>query len=464
MVRTAAVWICARRCAVAQAIVAAGYDQPVSADQCGGQFFPRTFIDFGYGGAGDVHLTGALLMRLLFQIDQTDDLKLIQRQNDIVPFRCAVGGEAGVFRLTADSAAALRSRHNNPSFSTYVEYSTIFQTRQVRRSVDLRVRICYNSGRKGARAESRACFRRILTMKLSAFLCSYGALYDAGASTLQVVDMAAEHGFGAVEPFPCADLDTVEQARTLGAYARDRGMAVSCFSTGCELLGAGGRSALAQMKQRIDMAAAMGAPYFHHTIHPQLTLPRPDEVSFVQALREAEPLLRELCAYAADRGVECVYEDQGVYFNGVRAVERLIEELEGAKFGLVADVGNIFFVDEEPEAFIGAFSGYVRHVHCKDYLRKSGAGACPGRGWYVTRRGDYLRDTIAGHGAVNYPAVMQTLRGVGYDGWYSLEYAAMEPAETGIPMAVENLRYYYDTAQRAVVRAPRLDGVIPRFE
>lgn len=301
-------------------------------------------------------------------------------------------------------------------------------------------------------------------MKLSAFLCSYGAMYDAGATTRQVIDAAAAHGFDAIEPFPCADLDTVEQAREIGAYIRDKGMAVSCFSTGCQLLGAGSRAALEQMKQRIDMAAALGAPYFHHTIHPQLTHPRAGEMSFVQALREAEPLLRELCAYAADRGVECVYEDQGTYFNGVWAISRLIEQLDGAKFGLVADMGNIFFVDERPEDFIGAFSAYIRHVHCKDYLFKSGAAAAPGRGWYFTRKGNFIRDTIVGHGAVNYAAVMQLLRQIGYDGWYSLENAAIESADVAIPMAMENLRRYYADAQAAVVRAPRLDGVIPRVD
>ena len=66
-------------------------------------------------------------------------------------------------------------------------------------------------------------------MKLSAFLCSYGAMYDAGATTRQVIDAAAAHGFDAIEPFPCADLDTVEQAREIGAYIRDKGMDVSCF-------------------------------------------------------------------------------------------------------------------------------------------------------------------------------------------------------------------------------------------
>lgn len=301
-------------------------------------------------------------------------------------------------------------------------------------------------------------------MKLSVFLCSYRAMYDAGKSTRQVVDAAAADGFGAVEPFPNVDLDTVSQACALGSHVRDLGMEISCFSTNCELLGAGSSAALAQMKQRIDMAAAMGSPLFHHTIHPQLTHPRAGEPSFIQALREVVPMLRELCVYAADRGVLCVYEDQGVYFNGVSGVSRLIEALDGVPFGLVADVGNVFFVDETPEDFIGAFSNHIVHVHCKDYLKKSGASAAPGRGWYLTRRGDYLRDTIVGHGAVNYMAVMRILNQIGYDGWYSLENAAMESAALAIPMARDNLRCYYEDARCPNTCTPQLDGVIPRFD
>lgn len=301
------------------------------------------------------------------------------------------------------------------------------------------------------------------TMKLSAFLCSYGALYDAGATTKQVVDAAIKQGFGAIEPFPTEDLDTVEQARELGKYIRGAGLSVSCFSTCAELLGPEGAENVRLMRRRIDMAAAMGAPYFHHTIHPQLTLPRAGELSYLQALQQAVPELRELCAYAADRGVLCVYEDQGLYFNGCEGMRRLTEALDGAPFGLVADLGNILFVDEQPEDYIGAFSSRIVHVHCKDYLRKPGSEPCPGKGWYVTRHGDYLRDTICGHGAVNFPACFRVLDQMGYDGWYSLEYAAMEPASFGIGYALENLRQYHDLIRMQRVQLPTFEGVSPKF-
>lgn len=300
-------------------------------------------------------------------------------------------------------------------------------------------------------------------MKISAFLCSYGPLFEQGEKLTAIIDRAADQGFTAIEPFPCRELETVEQARQVGAYIRDKGLAVSCYSTGCELLGPDYADVMAQMRRRIDQAAAMGSPYFHHTIHPPLVLPRRGEADFAQALSQAAPRVAELCRYAADRGVLCVYEDQGMCFNGVTAFRALVEALGDAPFGVVADVGNICFVDETAEAFIGQFSSRIVHVHIKDYLKKPGSGPCPGAGWYVTRAGDYLRDTIVGHGAVNFPAILRLLSQIGYDGWYSLEYAAMEPISFGIGMSLDNLRRYYEDVRRNPVQLPLLDSISPRF-
>ena len=301
-------------------------------------------------------------------------------------------------------------------------------------------------------------------MKFSAFLCSYGPLFDQGASIYEVIDTAAAQGFGAVEPFPREDLDTVEQARQMGQYAKDKGLAVSCFSTGCELLGPDVQEVMARMRRYIDMTAAMGCPYFHHTIHPPLVLPKAGGLSFAQAMEQALPLVKELCRYAADRGVLCIYEDQGMYFNGCVNFQRFCEAMDGTPYGVVADTGNIFFVDETPQQFIGNFSHRIVHVHLKDYLRKSGSGPCPGAGWYVSKAGEYLRDTIPGHGIVEFPAVFRLLQQIGYDGWCSLEYAAMEPISFGIPMAADNLRRYDEDIRRNPVQMPLLDSISPRFE
>ena len=299
-------------------------------------------------------------------------------------------------------------------------------------------------------------------MKLSAFLCSYSGLYARGASTEEVIRAAAEAGFGAVEPFPAADLNTVDAARAAGECAHALGLEVCCFSDNFELLR--DPDAMQRARRHIDLAAAMGSPYYHHTIYPPLSLRRARECSRREALDAAVPRLRELCAYAADRGVTCLYENQGLYFNGVEGMRMLVDRMDGAPYGLVADVGNIFFVDERPEDFIGAFADRIVHVHLKDYLWKPGSELCPGRGWYLTRGGNYLRDTIPGHGAVRFPAVLRVLDAMGYQGWHSLEYAAMEDAGFGIGMALDYLRACGRAVAEHRPQEPRFEGVSPVFE
>ena len=291
-------------------------------------------------------------------------------------------------------------------------------------------------------------------MKLSVFFLSYDAMYRRGATTLELIDLAAKQGFAAVEPMPVNDLQTVDQARQFGEYAREKGLDVSCFSTSFQMLQGDRQQVIDALKQRIDMTAAMGAPMFHHTIHPPLSIPRPGDISYADALNRVEGMLRELCAYGDDRGVLCVYEDQGMYFNGRDGMRRLMDRLDGAHFGLVADLGNSYFVDEHPEDFISMFSQKIVHVHCKDYLYKSGANLYPGEGWYVTRSGNYLRDTILGHGTLNLPAVLRVLDRIGYDGWYSLEYAGLEPPEIGIPQSMRNLVDVHAAVTGIPVREP----------
>lgn len=286
-------------------------------------------------------------------------------------------------------------------------------------------------------------------MKLSAFLLSYDAHYRAGMSSRQIVDKALSQGFQAIEPFSAPDLVTVAQAADLGQYVRDQGSTISCYSICADLVTRDRDTVLADMKNRIDMAAAMGSPYYHHTIFPRLSLSQYGDASYHEIFRRAMQVLPELCSYAQDKGVLCIYEEQGLFFNGCNSVLRLTEALGDAPFGLVADLGNILFVDERPESFIGLFADKIVHVHCKDYLLKSGNEGWPGREWYMTRSGNFLRETIPGHGIIEYQKVFRLLQQIQYKGWYSVEYSALEPHDIAIPLAMENLQRIYDQVHAA---------------
>ena len=85
-------------------------------------------------------------------------------------------------------------------------------------------------------------------------------------------------------------------------------------------------------------------------------------------------------------------------------------------------------------------------MHIKDYLFKSGLNEKPDDYWLETRDGDYLRDTIMGHGSINFEQVFRILRQAGYQGYYSLEYCGPEAASNAVKVSAENLRRLYGRA------------------
>ena len=97
--------------------------------------------------------------------------------------------------------------------------------------------------------------------------------------------------------------------------------------------------------------------------------------------------------------------------------------------GVVADFGNIKFVDEDVEDFIPAFSDRIVHVHVKDYLVTPGGGRNPEPDEYTSRGGNYLRSCLIGSGSVNTGAAFAALRAIGYRGMLALEGDPIGPDE-----------------------------------
>ena len=60
----------------------------------------------------------------------------------------------------------------------------------------------------------------------------------------------------------------------------------------------------------------------------------------------------------------------------------------------------------------------------------------PGREWFGTRAGAYLRGTVIGHGVVPVEACIRILRSAGYDDVLSIEFEGMEPCEEAIALGL----------------------------
>ena len=253
---------------------------------------------------------------------------------------------------------------------------------------------------------------------------------NLGFSSVEVLE-----SIGGGHPRVIPDTKTAaEVKRVFDAY----GLSFACYSVGCDVYN--NPAAEDALVYHAEIAAALGCPYLHHTLKTGLIMnadaPTADEV-----LDDVTAAAIRIADRAKPLGVTCLYEDQGMYANGVENFGRFFSEVHRVctNTGVCGDFGNILFVDEAPEQFLSAFAPYIRHVHVKDYLRKTFADVIPTGGWYPTKHGQYLRDTTVGAGIIDIPACMRVLHGAGYDGAYALELCHPEPFDYGVRIAMRYL-------------------------
>lgn len=157
-------------------------------------------------------------------------------------------------------------------------------------------------------------------------------------------------------------------------------------------------------KKQLEVAAELGCD----TI---LVVPGAVEVSFDPgevveydvAYERAQSALKELAPYAEELGVYIGIENVGNRFllSPLEAA-RFIDEIESDYVGAYFDVGNVVS-SGFPEHWIKILGSRIKKVHIKDYRRKTSA----------------FVDLLSGD--VNWPAVMEGFKKIGYDNWITAE-------------------------------------------
>ncbi|MBQ4320973.1 MAG: sugar phosphate isomerase/epimerase [Oscillospiraceae bacterium] len=269
-------------------------------------------------------------------------------------------------------------------------------------------------------------------------------LKEKGA--IAAADRAAELQVTAVEMFEVAGaghpsvIPDRESAKKVRAALNERGLHVCCWSAYADLYT--DTDAEASLCRQAELACEIGSPFLHHTLLPGLKLGE-DSPAFDEAVEKAVDAAARIAKYAEPLGITCIYEDQGMYVNGVENFGFFLREMKNRcrNVGVCGDVGNIFFVDEKPEDFFAAFKDDILHVHLKDYLRKK-ADRSPGYYWLPTKGGNWLRDTMIGDGIVNIEACVNILKDAGYSGALALENGHPEPFDIGVKQAMEAVGKY----------------------
>lgn len=134
----------------------------------------------------------------------------------------------------------------------------------------------------------------------------------------------------------------------------------------------------------------------------------PSETIAPQVARErAVDGVKKAAAYAAKVGVSVNPEViWGGMLRSAPEMRAFLDEVNMPMAGFYMDTGNVF-PEGDPEGWIRTMGPYIRRVHIKDYNPDK-----PGMEAFCR----------LGEGRVDYAAVMQALRDVGYDGWLGAEH------------------------------------------
>ncbi len=288
-------------------------------------------------------------------------------------------------------------------------------------------------------------FERIFAMKTCISSYSYHKLYQKGDFTHHdAVVKTKEFGMDAVELQ--LEASSVPEGMTLLSYtkeladhAREIGLEVPMFTKSANFNCADPKGEVERLKECVDIAAEAGIHMMRHDAAGSYLGTEPARTSYAVVDRIA-PYIRELAEYAAQKGVKTCTENHGRLIQDSDRMERLFAAVNHENYGWLCDMGNFGGVDENCAVAASRLLPSVCFIHAKDSFERSGMMYNPGRGWGVTRGGNYRRATIFGHGDVPTFQILHAMSKWGYDGFVSLEFEGIEDTLLALDIGSENLK------------------------
>lgn len=232
--------------------------------------------------------------------------------------------------------------------------------------------------------------------------------------------LAKDAGFEGIELDVSGDgpitLDSDEDAiAAIGSLAADSGLTLSGLATGMywefnpasENAESRAQAKVVLEKQiRVASQLGIGAVLVVPGSVGADFIPGCEELSYdkvwdraTEFISNALPLAKEL---GVDIGIENVWNK---FLLSPLEMARFIDQFDDARVGSYFDVGNVLATGY-PEHWIRILKDRIRRVHVKDYRRAVGSV-------------DGFVDLLSGD--VNWPAVVQSLKSIGYSGWVAAE-------------------------------------------
>ncbi len=135
-------------------------------------------------------------------------------------------------------------------------------------------------------------------------------------------------------------------------------------------------------------------------------IPGCEEIPYNLVWDRATEFVQGALPLAKESGVSiCIENVWNKFMLSPMELARFIDQFDDERVGSYFDVGNVLATGY-PEHWIHLLAKRIQRVHVKDYRRAVGTV-------------DGFVDLLSGD--VNWPAVMQSLNGIGYDGWVAAE-------------------------------------------
>ena len=282
-------------------------------------------------------------------------------------------------------------------------------------------------------------------MKSCVSTYSYHTLYNENFTRFDAIDKNKALGCEGVElvldESSAPEGQTLlDYTRALAGHAREIGLEVPIYTTGANFFIAEPEREVERVCRHVDIAAECGIKLLRHDIGWSW-YPGFDGVkTFHRIVEHVAPYISQVADYAKTKGVMTCSENHGRLMQDSERMLELFAAVDNKNYGLLCDIGNFGGVDEDCSIAVSKLLDLIVYVHAKDVFTKSGMCYNPGRGYNVSRAGNYRRATIFGHGNVPTFQILKAIKNSGYDGFVSLEFEGMEPAMLGIEIGTENLQ------------------------
>ena len=282
-------------------------------------------------------------------------------------------------------------------------------------------------------------------MKIGVSSYSYQQLINAEKETqLSIMKLAKEAGFDGIEFTDLSapeGMSEADYASLIREESEKLSLPVIAYTIGANLLGDRTlEEEVERVCRKVDIAHILGADKLRHDAAWSV----PDNIKTYAGFEQILPTLTDGCRkitdYAAEKGITTMIENHGFFCQDSDRVERIITGTASPNFGALIDIGNFCCADENSAVAVGKLARYAKHVHAKDFHIKNGNALNPGKGFFKSRGGNYLRGSIIGHGDIPVFQCLSILKSNGYDGYVSVEFEGMENCLDGISVGFENLK------------------------